>query len=82
MRVTSIRPATAEGGVLATFDLEIDSELKLLGLVLKRTGAGVRVFPPQSRDRVGTAAIAPSLAARITQMVTTQMEASARVRSQ
>lgn len=82
MRVTAIRPATGEGGAIATFDLEIDAELKLLGLVLKRTNSGLRVFPPQSRDRVGTAAIAPSLAARITGMVTTQMEASARARSQ
>jgi hypothetical protein len=71
MRVTEIQRITPQTGkalrVLATFDLELSSDVRLFGLRLMRAPDGrLLVYAPSANGGRRTATFSPSMAAAIT----------------
>ena len=65
MEIVNLRPSGA-GSVMARFDIALSPEVTLLDWALKRTGSGLRVFPPSPRHGNPSARVSPQLMAEIT----------------
>lgn len=76
MKILDIRPVSGAGAE-ARFDVEINENLRLFGLLLKRSRSGaLRTYSPNNCGR-HTASFHPSLATQITAAAVAALEAAA-----
>ena len=79
MRISNLQPAANPGGgtvrLVATFDLELDHNLRIFSLRLMETAEGRRlVYAPNGNGGRRLATFSPDLAAQITRAATEKFE--------
>ncbi|KQV33125.1 hypothetical protein ASE37_18865 [Rhizobium sp. Root268] len=79
MRVTALQPVANSGGgsvkVVATFDLQLNDDVRLFGLRLMEAPGGKRlIYAANANGGRRTATFSPSLATAITASALTELE--------